>query len=64
MKEAHQAEKRDTCYFCRKSVTSFCNSHSVPKFCLENIATNGDVLTLNTMVDNPLINDESNDGYY
>lgn len=53
LKEARQAAKRDTCYFCGKSVTSFCNSHSVPRFCLENIATNGDALTLNTVVDNP-----------
>ena len=59
LKEARQAAKRDTCYFCGKSVTSFCNSHSVPRFCLENIATNGDVLTLNTVVDNPLIDTEN-----
>jgi len=58
-KEARQAAKRDTCYFCGKSVTSFCNSHSVPRFCLENIATNGEVLTLNSIVDNPLMNAES-----
>lgn len=54
-KEARRNAKRDTCYFCGKSVTSFCNSHSIPRFCLKNIATNGDVLTLNTIVDNPLI---------
>lgn len=59
LKEARQAAKRDTCYFCGKSVTSFCNSHSVPRFCLENIATNGDVLTLNTVVDNPLMDTEN-----
>ena len=54
-KEARQAAKRDTCYFCEKSVTSFCNSHSIPRFCLENIATNGEVLTLNTLLDNPFM---------
>ena len=59
LKEARQAAKRDTCYFCGKSVTSFCNSHSVPRFCLENIATNGDVLTLNAVVDNPLIDTQN-----
>ncbi len=58
-KEARQAAKRDTCYFCGKKVTSFCNSHSVPRFCLENIATNGKVLTLNTIVDNPLLDIEN-----
>lgn len=55
LKEARQAAKRDTCYFCEKSVTSFCNSHSIPRFCLENIATNGEVLTLNTLLDNPFM---------
>ncbi len=54
-KEVRESVKRDTCYFCGKSVTSFCNSHSEPKFCLDNIATKGDVLTLNAIVDNPLI---------
>lgn len=55
LKEARQTAKRNTCYFCGKSVSSFCNSHSIPRFCLENIATNGEVLTLNTIVDNPLM---------
>lgn len=58
LKEARQAAKRDTCYFCGKNVTSFCNSHSVPRFCLENIDTKGKVLTLNTIVDNPLLDTE------
>ena len=59
LKEARQAAKSDTCYFCGKSVTSFCNSHSVPRFCLENIATKGELLTLNTIVDNPLMDTEN-----
>lgn len=59
LRDARQAAKRDTCYFCGKNVSSFCNSHSVPRFCLENIATNGDVLTLNNIVDNPLMDTES-----
>ena len=57
-REARQAAKRDTCYFCGKPCTSFCNSHSIPRFCLKNIATKGDVLTLNTLVDNPLMDTE------
>ena len=59
LKEARQAAKRDTCYFCGKPCTSFCNSHSVPRFCLENIATNGEVLTLNAIVDIPLLDTEN-----
>lgn len=58
-KEAREAAKRDTCYVCGKHVTSFCNSHSVPRFCLENIASKGEVLTLNAIVDNPLIDREN-----
>ena len=58
-KEAREAAKRKTCYYCGKPVTSFCNSHSVPRFCLENIAIQGDVLTLNTIVDNPLMDSKS-----
>lgn len=54
-KEAREAAKRDTCYFCGKQVTSFCNSHSIPRFCLENIASKGEVMTLNAIVDNPLM---------
>lgn len=55
IKEARNAAKRDTCYFCGKNTTSFCNSHSVPKFCLKNIAANGQVLTLNALIDNPFM---------
>ena len=58
LREARQASKKDSCYYCGKTVTSFCKSHSVPRFCLENIATNGEVLNLNTIVDNPLIDHE------
>ena len=58
IKEARQVAKRDDCYFCGKRVTSFCNSHSIPRFCLENIAINGDVLTLNAIVGNPLVDAE------
>lgn len=58
LREARQAAKKDVCYYCGKSVSSFCNSHSVPRFCLESIATKGEVLTLNTIVDNPLMDNE------
>ena len=54
-KEARKAAKRDTCYICDKPVTSFCNSHSIPRFCLKNIASNGEVLTLNAIVDMPIM---------
>lgn len=31
------------CYFCKKKISSFCKSHSVPRFCLKRIADNGKV---------------------
>lgn len=42
--EAKMAAKADRCVLCNKQVTSFCNSHSIPQFCLKNIAVDGKVL--------------------
>lgn len=61
-KQARQNAKRDTCYVCGKKVESFCNSHSVPRFCLKNIASDGEVLTLNAIIDNPFIKSEEGVG--
>lgn len=58
VKKSRAAAKRDTCYYCGKQVDSFCNSHSVPAFCLRNISTDGEVLTLNALIDNPLLETE------
>ncbi len=40
-KQSQQNAKRTTCILCGKSVSSFCNSHVVPRFVLKNIAENG-----------------------
>lgn len=58
VKKSRTAAKQETCYYCGKKVSSFCNSHSVPAFCLRNISEDGDVLTLNTLIDNPLFESE------
>ncbi len=58
-KDARQAAKKENCYFCGKPVTSFCNSHSIPRFCLKNISSKGEVLTINTLIDNPLVHREN-----
>lgn len=42
-KKARANAKNSTCYLCGKPCSSFCNSHSVPQFALENIAENGKV---------------------
>lgn len=55
MKKGRAIAKPENCYYCGKKVDSFCNSHSVPAFCLRNISADGDVLTLNTLIDNPFL---------
>lgn len=45
---SHQAEalsRPSYCLLCGKENPSFCNSHSVPQFCLRKIALNGEVHT-------------------
>lgn len=51
--------KLDNCYYCKKSVKGFCNSHSIPAFTLRNIAVNGDVYFSNAFVESPLMNIEN-----
>lgn len=47
--------KLEKCFYCGLDCSSFCNSHSVPKFCLKNIAVNGDVFYSNTLINMPLL---------
>lgn len=42
-KEANQYTKGTNCALCGKSCTSFCNSHTIPRFVIKNIAQNGKV---------------------
>lgn len=58
MREGRAAAKGSTCYYCGKESSSFCNSHSIPAFCLRNIAASGQVLTPNAMIDFPLMDIE------
>ena len=55
LSEARKSSKGEKCLYCGKETTSFCNSHSIPAFCLRNIATNGTVFHSNTFVDLPLL---------
>lgn len=58
LKNSRNASKLDSCYYCGNKCDGFCNSHSVPSFCLKNIAENGRVLTLGEFLDIPIINKE------
>lgn len=56
-KQAYNNSKLDYCLCCKNKVTSFCKSHSLPKFVLKNIAKKGMVLTSNQYFKIPLINE-------
>ena len=53
MSEVRAATKDAVCFHCGKSVTSFCNSHNVPHFCLENIRVDGKVTGPNAILGLP-----------
>lgn len=55
MKKSRAQSKRSDCYICGKECSSFCNSHSVPRFCLENISPNGYLLYSGNLVDMPML---------
>ena len=50
--------KRGECIWCGKKITSFCNSHSIPKMVLENIDMDGKLDYFNTIVKMPLLNED------
>ncbi len=54
LKKSRADSKRETCYVCGKECSSFCNSHSVPRFSLENIALNGYLYYSGNLVDMPM----------
>lgn len=45
--------KAKNCLICGKKVNSFCRSHYIPKYCLDNIASEGKVLGPNSIIDLP-----------
>lgn len=48
---AQQESKPDRCILCGQPKTSYCKSHSLPKFCLRSIAVNGNVLSMASLLD-------------
>lgn len=55
---ARQKAKLSYCYYCKNEVTSFCNSHSVPKFCLKRLSVDGKLYYANTLIDLPFLDSE------
>lgn len=56
-KQAYHNSKLDYCLCCKNKVTSFCKSHSLPRFVLKNVAKNGMVFTSNKYFKMPLLNE-------
>ena len=50
-KEANKYTKGTNCVLCGKECTSFCNSHTIPKFIIKNIAENGKVYIPSMTID-------------
>lgn len=46
IKDSRNQAKQSNCYYCGNDCDSFCNSHTLPAFCLRNIAQNGKVFAL------------------
>lgn len=56
--EAMKRAKRSTCFICGKKSNSFCNSHSVPKFCLKRISSQGRVYQSGLQKEFPVLGDD------
>lgn len=53
--ESKRRSKKQTCFYCKKKISSFCNSHSVPAFSLKNISHKGELYNFNALINNPLL---------
>lgn len=58
IKSAQVMAKPNHCILCKKMVAGFCNSHTVPRYILENLSINGQLLYSNTLIKLPLLHDD------
>lgn len=58
LKDSKSQAKLEKCYYCDNDCNSFCNSHTIPQFCLKNIAVNGKVYCMNTILEMPVMKDK------
>lgn len=47
------------CHLCNENISSFCNSHTLPQFCLRNIAKNGMVMSPGAILGTPILEKET-----
>ncbi|MEK5358046.1 hypothetical protein [Paenibacillus sp. FSL L8-0709] len=62
LKVSRADAKNAECYICGKECSSFCNSHSVPQFCLQNISFAGKFYHSGNLVDMPMLDKEKGIG--
>ncbi|SCX81696.1 hypothetical protein SAMN05720606_101115 [Paenibacillus polysaccharolyticus] len=62
LKASRANAKNSQCLICGKDCSSFCNSHSVPQFCLQNIAEEGKFYHSGNLVDMPMVDKEKGIG--
>ena len=55
--KARELAKEEKCLYCNQRVSSFCNSHSIPDFCLRNIDVNGKLNSSNLLMELPILKD-------
>lgn len=55
LKDVSAKIKLDKCLLCNKPCTSFCNSHTIPRFIIEESSKNGECFYSNTFLKNPLL---------
>ena len=58
IKQSKSEAKHKECLICGKKAP-FCNSHTIPQFCLKNIADNGKMKSFNALVGTELLSAES-----
>lgn len=55
IKDSRTISKLTECYYCGKLCDGFGNSHTLPAFCLRNIAKKGKVFYSNSILDGTMI---------
>ena len=58
IKNAMKKARHKECMLCGKK-GGFCDSHTIPKFCLKNIVWNGKLNSFNTLIDSKLLSNDS-----
>lgn len=58
IKNARENSRHKECLLCGKA-GGFCKSHTIPEFCLNNIAWNGKINSINTLIDTEILTKDS-----